>query len=161
MTPGLRINIQCHACPYFFLNLQIPRSDIRPDIKLDVSLVIEYGQFNLPRGFCVGMYGLTYSLYHPRGKQRKAQSIALKTSAFCFISICKAVDVGALCSYNTGGTPSELLIRKCTMLNSPNIHTNYTTRKNKLASFTLYMHHDHAFIRTPAIRKSLKWSANP
>ena len=30
-----------------FLNLQITRSDIRPDIKWAVSLVIAYGLFNL------------------------------------------------------------------------------------------------------------------
>ena len=51
-----------------FLNLQITRSDIRPHIKWTASLVIAYGHFNLPRGFvwiCVGMYVLTYSLYHP------------------------------------------------------------------------------------------------
>ena len=33
-----------------FLNLQIIRSDIRPDIKWAVSLVIAYGHFNLPQG---------------------------------------------------------------------------------------------------------------
>ena len=34
-----------------FLNLQITRSDIRPHIKLAVSLVIACGHFNLPQGF--------------------------------------------------------------------------------------------------------------
>ena len=33
-----------------FLNLQIIRSDIRPDIKWAVSLLIAYGHFNLPQG---------------------------------------------------------------------------------------------------------------
>ena len=33
-----------------FLNLQIIRSDIRPDIKWAVSLVIAYSHFNLPQG---------------------------------------------------------------------------------------------------------------
>ena len=35
-----------------FLNLQLTRSDIRPHIKLTVSLVIAYGHFNLPWGLC-------------------------------------------------------------------------------------------------------------
>ena len=26
-----------------------------------------YDHFNLPPGLCVGIYGLTYSLYHPEG----------------------------------------------------------------------------------------------
>ena len=51
-----------------FLNLQITKSDMRPHIKLAVSLVIAYGDFNLPQGFCVGMYELTHSLYHPEGR---------------------------------------------------------------------------------------------
>ena len=51
-----------------FLNLQkITRSDIRPHIKWAVSLLIAYGHFNLPQEVCVGIYRLTYSLYHPRG----------------------------------------------------------------------------------------------
>ena len=53
-----------------FLNLQITRSDIRPHTKLAVSLVIAYGHFNLPQRFVWGMYGLAYSLYHPRGTTR-------------------------------------------------------------------------------------------
>ena len=50
------------------LNLQITRSDIRPHIKWAVSLVIAYIwalQYSLV--VCAGVYGLTYSLYHPRG----------------------------------------------------------------------------------------------
>ena len=51
-----------------FLNLQITRSDIKPHIKWDISLVTAYDHFNLPLGFvCVGMCGLTHSFYHPRG----------------------------------------------------------------------------------------------
>ena len=34
-----------------FLNLQITRLDIKQHIKWADSLVIEYGQFNLPQGF--------------------------------------------------------------------------------------------------------------
>ena len=40
-----------------FLNLQFTRSDIRPHLKLAVSLVIAYGYFNIPQGFvwvCMG-----------------------------------------------------------------------------------------------------------
>ena len=51
-----------------FLNWQITRSDIRPDTKWAISLLIAYGYFNHPQGFYVGIYGLTYSLYHPRGE---------------------------------------------------------------------------------------------
>ena len=66
MTSVLSKDILCHVWPYFFLNLQITRSDIRPHIQWAVSLVIVHGHFNLPQGGCMGMYGLTYSLYHPR-----------------------------------------------------------------------------------------------
>ena len=34
-----------------FLDLQITRSDIRPQTKQAVSLVIAYGHLNLPQGF--------------------------------------------------------------------------------------------------------------
>ena len=34
-----------------FQNLQITRLDVRPHIKLAVSLVIAHGHFNLPQGF--------------------------------------------------------------------------------------------------------------
>ena len=65
MTPGLSKDIRCHVWPYFFfLNLQITRSDIRPHIKLAVNLMIANGHFNLPLGF---VWVITYSLYHPRG----------------------------------------------------------------------------------------------
>ena len=33
MIPGLSKDIRCHVWPYFFINLQIARSDIRPHIK--------------------------------------------------------------------------------------------------------------------------------
>ena len=55
MTPGLGEDIwwghlvSCMTIP--FLTLHLTRSDIRPHIKLAVSLVIVYGHFNLPLGF--------------------------------------------------------------------------------------------------------------
>ena len=45
-----------------FINLQVTRSDIRLHIKWVVRLVIAYGHYS-SSGVCVGMYGLTYSLY--------------------------------------------------------------------------------------------------
>ena len=54
-----------------FQNLQITRSDIRPHIKWAVGLVIVYMvTLIFLRGVCVGMYGLTYSLYRPRGERK-------------------------------------------------------------------------------------------
>ena len=58
-----------------FLNLRIIKTDIRPHIKLAVSLVTAYGHFNTSiflRG-CAGMHGLTYSLYHPRACKREGR----------------------------------------------------------------------------------------
>ena len=54
MTPGLSKDIQCHVWPYFFPNLHITRSDIRPHIKWAVSLVIAYGHghINISWGLC-------------------------------------------------------------------------------------------------------------
>ena len=63
MTPGLRTFGVMYD--HTFLDLQITRSDIRPHINWAVSLVIAHGHFNLSQAFFVGMYGLTYSLYHP------------------------------------------------------------------------------------------------
>ena len=40
MTPGLSKDIRCHVWPYFYKQVQISRSDIRPHIKWAVSLVI-------------------------------------------------------------------------------------------------------------------------
>ena len=50
-----------------FRDVQISRSDIRPHIKWAVSLVILHMVFYSSSGVCVGMYGLTYSFYHPEG----------------------------------------------------------------------------------------------
>ena len=30
-------------------------------------MVITDGHLNVPHGLCAGMYGITYSLYHPQG----------------------------------------------------------------------------------------------
>ena len=67
MTPGLSKDIWCHVWPYFFLNLQIARSDIRPHMKWVVSLVFAYGHFQFSSGVWEGTYGLTYSLMTPEG----------------------------------------------------------------------------------------------
>ena len=59
-----------------YLNLQITRSDIRPHIKCPVGLclVVAYGHFAMSStGICVGMYGLTDSLYHPKGAYKIVQ----------------------------------------------------------------------------------------
>ena len=74
MTPGLSKGIRCHVYydHTFFSKLanhQIWTSAGRAYIVWDVSLVIAYGHFNLPLGLCVGMYGLTYSHYHPKRSQ--------------------------------------------------------------------------------------------
>ena len=54
-----------HVWPYFFLCLQITVADIRPQGK-----VCRHGECRWPlkssSGVCVGVYGLTYSLYQPR-----------------------------------------------------------------------------------------------
>ena len=47
--------------------LHLTKADIRFQVKWVVSLVDAYAQFNLPQCVFVGMYGLTLSLYHPRG----------------------------------------------------------------------------------------------
>ena len=56
MTPDLSKGIRRHVLPYFskLANHQI---NIRPHIKMAVSAVISYGDFNLPQGFawvCMG-----------------------------------------------------------------------------------------------------------
>ena len=50
-----------------FLCLQITGADVGPQVKWAVNLVTADGKFNFPQGFCVGMFELTYSLYHPKG----------------------------------------------------------------------------------------------
>ena len=52
---------------YTCLNFQITRLDIRPRIKWAVSLVIACMVTLIFLNVCVGMYGLTHSLYHSRG----------------------------------------------------------------------------------------------
>ena len=42
----------CHVWPYYFQCLQITKSDIRPQVKWAVTLVIADGHFNLPQGLC-------------------------------------------------------------------------------------------------------------
>ena len=45
-------------------------------IKWAVSLVLADGHFNLPQGLCVGMHGLTYSLYHTVGYSQRSQEFS-------------------------------------------------------------------------------------
>ena len=52
----------------FYKQVQISRSDIRPHIKWGVVLVILHMVTSISlQGLCGYIYGLTYSLYHPRG----------------------------------------------------------------------------------------------
>ena len=64
MAAGLSKDIRCR-CILLTILFLLANHQIR-HIKWAVSLVIAYGYLNLPL-VCVGMYGLTYSLYHPRG----------------------------------------------------------------------------------------------
>ena len=66
-----------------------------------------------------GTLTITGGGYHSKGKE--TVSIAIKTSALCYTTICKAAEVGALCSMLTFN-------HKTYMLGSPNSHTNCTTR---------------------------------
>ena len=56
-----------------FLNLKITRSDIRPYIKWLSVWWLHMVTLIFLR-VCVGMYGLTYSLYHPRGIDLRAMT---------------------------------------------------------------------------------------
>ena len=51
LTPGLNKDIRCHVWPYYFLCLQITKSDIGPQAKWALSRPIAEGHFNLPQGF--------------------------------------------------------------------------------------------------------------
>ena len=65
MTPGLRKDTRCHEWHTLFCVCKSPKSDIRPDVKWTVSLVILGGHFNIPhRGLCG--YPWVITLYHPR-----------------------------------------------------------------------------------------------
>ena len=63
MTSGLNKDIQCHVSPYSFPDSQITRSDIRPQVKLDVNLMTADGQF-LHTILCG--YGWVKIRYHPK-----------------------------------------------------------------------------------------------
>ena len=59
MTPGLRKDIWCHVWPYYYLYLQITKSDMRPQVKWAVSLVIAHDDVNLSLEFklvCLGQH---------------------------------------------------------------------------------------------------------
>ena len=61
-----------------FLNLYNTGSDIGPYIKWAARMVIAYGHFYSSSGVGVGMYGLTYSLYHTfKGSQPSGHFISL------------------------------------------------------------------------------------
>ena len=65
---------QCHIWPYVFPNLQITRSDIRPH-KVGCQPGDCVWSFYSSSEVCVGMYGLTYSLYHPPRVGKKGESV--------------------------------------------------------------------------------------
>ena len=75
MTPCLSEDIRCHVWPYFFLNLEITGSDIRPHINWAVSLVIIYGRFNLPQGVCGYVCVNILTLLTPRGNGEGWQGV--------------------------------------------------------------------------------------
>ena len=54
------------SCITIHSKFAITRPDNQATHKVGCQLVIACGHFNLPRGF-VDIYGLTFSLYHPRG----------------------------------------------------------------------------------------------
>ena len=69
-----------------YLNLQITRSDIRPQIKWVASLVIAYGHFSLPQALCgYVMYGLTLTLSPQRGRFEMMQILASISSDLCIV----------------------------------------------------------------------------
>ena len=50
-----------------FLKLEITRSGIRPHIKVGCQPGDCIWSLQFSSGVCVGIYGITYSLYHPQG----------------------------------------------------------------------------------------------
>ena len=67
MIPDLHKDIQCHLWLGSFLFLQITGSDIRPQVKWAVNMVIVDGHLICLKGL-VGMYELKYLVYHPSEK---------------------------------------------------------------------------------------------
>ena len=68
----------------FYKQVQISRSDTRPHIKWAVSLVILHMITSIFLRACVGIYGLTYSLYHPEGIILGAEITEVNLSAFVY-----------------------------------------------------------------------------
>ena len=71
--------------------LQITRSDNRPHIKWALSLVIACGHFDFCHGFVLvyGMYGITYSLHHPRGSGgwgRRREGGRVRFDLYCLMT---------------------------------------------------------------------------
>ena len=61
MTPGLNKDIRGHVWPDFFYTCKSSRLDIRLSAWWLHMVTLIF------LGVCVRIYGLTYSLYHPRG----------------------------------------------------------------------------------------------
>ena len=66
ITPGLSKDIRCHVWPYFS---KVANHQIRHQAthKVGCPPVDCIWSVQSSTGVCVGMYGLTYSLYHPQG----------------------------------------------------------------------------------------------
>ena len=70
MTPGLSKDIRCHVWPYFYKQVQISRSDIRPHIKWAVSLVILHMVTSIFLRALCGYIWVNILTLSPRGKDQ-------------------------------------------------------------------------------------------
>ena len=66
MTPGLSKDIRCHVWPYFFWTCTSPDQTLG-HTQSGLSAWWLHTVISIFLRVCVGTYGLTYSLYHPRG----------------------------------------------------------------------------------------------
>ena len=78
MTPGLRKDIWCHAWPHPFFSLEIATATSKMGCQPDDCIL----PFKSSSGICVGMYGLAYSLNHPRALHTM-NSVNINCSSEC------------------------------------------------------------------------------
>ena len=122
-----------HEVTPYSLNLYITRSDIWPQVKRAIGLMVADGHFNLPTcQVCVGMYGLTYSVCDPQGKYDSKNGR--------YSPVRSPVSMNAISTVNIGADDFTVSVNDTAMYSNASKPRNTVTNLKHIRSKITHMH---------------------